>query len=105
MVRCTKTKKGEKIMNASMSKLATLLSQNPSLAGQLKSANAAEIASVAQRSGINVSASDIAQFASNTGVRELHSADLAAVVGGRQGDPTPEQCTKFFTFPSTTWTF
>jgi len=92
-------------MNASISKLAELLSQNPSLAGQLKSANAAEIANVAQRSGINVSASEIAQFASSTGVRELQSTDLAMVVGGRPGDPTPEQCTKFFTFPSKTWTF
>jgi hypothetical protein len=69
----------------------------------LKSANAAEIANVAQRSGISVSAGEIAQFVSNPGVRELQTADLAAVVGGAK--PTPEQCTKFFTFPSTTWTF
>ena len=89
-------------MNASISKLAELLSKNPSLAGQLKSANASEIATVAQRSGVNVSASEIAQFVSNTGVRELETTDLAMVVGGRA--PTPEQCTKFFTFPSTTWT-
>jgi hypothetical protein len=90
-------------MNASITKLARLLAQNPSLAGQLKSANPSEIASVAQRSGINLNASDIAQFVSNSGVRELHSSDLSAVVGGKA--PTPEQCTKFFTFPSTTWTF
>jgi hypothetical protein len=90
-------------MNASITKLAKLLAQNPSMAAQLKTAGPAEIANVAQRSGINVSASDIMQFVSNSGVRELHSADLSAVVGGKS--PTPEQCTKFFTYPSTTWTF
>ena len=92
-------------MNASISKLATLLAQNPSLAGQLKSAGPAEIASIAQRSGINISVGDIAQFACKSGVRELQTSDLSLVVGGLRGDPTPEQCTKFFTFPSTTWTF
>jgi hypothetical protein len=65
-------------MYASISNLKKVLVQSP----LLKSADAAEIANAAQRSGITVSAGEIAKFVSESGVRELRSADLAAIVGG-----------------------
>jgi hypothetical protein len=65
----------------------------------------AEIASLAKRHGINITSSAIDQFVAGAGVRELQGSELKPVVGGQKGDPTPEQCTKFFTFPSTTWGF
>jgi hypothetical protein len=65
----------------------------------------AEIASLAKRHGITITSSAIDQFVAGAGVRELQSSELKPVVGGQKGDPTPEQCTKFFTFPSTTWGF
>ena len=63
----------------------------------------AEIAGLAKRHGINVNANEIEAFVATAGVRELHDSDLGRIAGAAQ--PTPEQCTKFFTFPSTTWTF
>ena len=65
----------------------------------------AEIANLAKRHGINITSNAIDQFVATAGVRELQSAELAPVVGGAKPNPTPEQCTKFFTFPSTTWGF
>lgn len=63
----------------------------------------AEIASLAKRHGISIASSEIDQFVAAAGVRELNAAELKTVVGGMM--PTPAQCTKFFTFPSTTWGF
>ena len=65
----------------------------------------AEIAGLAKRHGINITSSAIDEFVATTGVRELHSAELSPVVGGALPNPTPQQCTKFFTYPSTTWGF
>jgi hypothetical protein len=65
--------------------------------------NTTEIASLAKRHGVNITSSAIEQFVATEGVRELQDAELSGVVGGAQ--PTPEQCTKFFTFKSTTWGF
>lgn len=62
----------------------------------------AEIAGLAKRHGINISANAIDQFVSAAGVRELHEGDLNQVVGAAIPN---EKCTKFFTFPSSTWTF
>ena len=63
----------------------------------------AEIASLAKRHGVNMTSNAIDQFVATAGVRELQAAELTPVVGGAK--PTPAQCTKFFTFPSTTWGF
>ena len=65
----------------------------------------AQIANLAKRHGINITSSAIDQFVASAGVRELQGSELKAVVGGARPNPTPEQCTKFFTFPSTTWGF
>ena len=65
----------------------------------------AEIAGLAKRHGINIDSSAIDQFVATAGVRELQSAELGSVVGGLMPNPTPQQCTKFFTYPSTTWGF
>ena len=64
-----------------------------------------EIERLAKRHGVNITSNAIEQFVATAGVRELQSAELATVVGGATPNPTPEQCTKFFTFPSTTWGF
>ena len=64
----------------------------------------AQIANLAKRHGINITSSAIDQFVA-AGVRELQGSELKPVVGGARPNPTPEQCTKFFTFPSTTWGF
>lgn len=63
----------------------------------------AKIAGLAKRHGINISANEIEAFVATAGVRELQESDLSQVAGAAA--PTPEQCTKFFTFPSKTWTF
>jgi hypothetical protein len=63
----------------------------------------AEIAGLAKRHGIQVSTNEIEAFVASAGVRELQESELGQVAGAV--GPTPEQCTKFFTFPSTTWTF
>ena len=65
----------------------------------------AQIAGLAKRHGINITSSAIDQFVAGAGVRELQGSDLKPVVGGQKPNPTPEQCTKFFTYPSTTWGF
>jgi len=65
----------------------------------------AQIATLAKRHGVTISSSAIDQFVANNSVRELASSELKPVAGGLMPDPTPEQCTKFFTYPSKTWGF
>ena len=65
----------------------------------------AQIATLAKRHGVTISSSAIDQFVASNNVRELESSELKPVAGGLAPNPTPEQCTKFFTFPSKTWGF
>jgi hypothetical protein len=64
-----------------------------------------QIATLAKRHGVSITSSAIDQFVAGAGVRELQASELKPVAGGLRPNPTPEQCTKFFTYPSTTWGF